>query len=173
MAESTQHRLDRVRRPRVQITYDVETNGAIQKVELPFVVGVLADLSSQPNVALPPLKERKAVNIDRDNFNEILDKAGPRVAVNVANRLSDDPDQKLAVELKFHSMEDFEPANVARQVEPLKELLRMRHELSQLLTKMEGNEKLDQLLSEVISSSETAKSVAEKMGLSTEEKPSE
>ena len=173
MAESTQHRLDRVRRPRVQITYDVETNGAIQKVELPFVVGVLADLSGQPNVALPPLKERKAVNIDRDNFNEILDKAGPRVAVNVANRLSDDPDQKLAVELKFHSMEDFEPANVARQVEPLKELLRMRHELSQLLTKMEGNEKLDQLLSEVISSSETAKSVAEKMGLSTEEKPSE
>lgn len=173
MAESTQHRLDRVRRPRVQITYDVETNGAIQKVELPFVVGVLADLSGQPNVALPPLKERKAVNIDRDNFNEILDKAGPRVAVNVANRLSDDPDQKLAVELKFHSMEDFEPANVARQVEPLKELLRMRHELSQLLTKMEGNEKLDQLLSEVISSSETAKSVAEKMGLATEEKPSE
>jgi type VI secretion system protein ImpB len=173
MAESTQHRLDRVRRPRVQITYDVETNGAMQKVELPFVVGVLADLSGQPNVALPPLKERKAVNIDRDNFNEILDKAGPRVYVQVPNRLSDDPDQKLGVELKFRSMEDFEPANVASQVEPLKQLLRMRHELSQLLTKMEGNEKLDQLLSEVISSSETAKSLAEKMGLASEEKPSE
>ena len=173
MAESTQHRLDRVRRPRVQITYDVETNGALQKVELPFVVGVLADLSGQPNVALPPLKERKAVNIDRDNFNDILDKANPRVYVQVPNKLSNDPDQKLGVELKFHSMEDFEPANVAKQVEPLKELLRMRHELTQLLTKMEGNEKLDQLLSEVISSSDTAKSLAEKLGVSTEEKPSE
>ena len=173
MAESTQHRLDRVRRPRVQITYDVETNGALQKVELPFVVGVLADLSGQPNVALPPLKERKAVNIDRDNFNEILDKAAPRVYAQVENKLTGDADKKLGVELKFHSMEDFEPANVAKQVEPLKELLRMRHELTQLLTKMEGNEKLDQLLSEVISSSETAKSLAEKMGLSTEEKPSE
>jgi type VI secretion system protein ImpB len=173
MAESTQHRLDRVRRPRVQITYDVETNGALQKVELPFVVGVLADLSGQPNVALPPLKERKAVNIDRDNFNEILDKAAPRVYAQVENKLTGDADKKLGVELKFHSMEDFEPANVAKQVEPLKELLRMRHELTQLLTKMEGNEKLDQLLSEVISSSETAKSLAEKMGVSTEEKPSE
>lgn len=173
MAESTQHRLDRVRRPRVQITYDVETNGALQKVELPFVVGVLADLSGQPNVALSPLKERKAVNIDRDNFNEILDKAAPRVYAQVENKLTGDPDKKLGVELKFHSMEDFEPANVAKQVEPLKELLRMRHELTQLLTKMEGNEKLDQLLSEVISSSETAKSLAEKMGVSTEDKPSE
>jgi len=172
MAESTQHRLDRVRRPRVQITYDVETNGAMQKVELPFVVGVLADLSGQPNVALPPLKERKAVNIDRDNFNDILNKANPRVYVQVPNRLSDDPDQKLGVELKFQSMEDFEPANVAKQVEPLRELLRMRHELGQLLTKMEGNEKLDQLLSDVISSSETAKSLAEKMGISGEDKSS-
>ena len=173
MAESTQHKLDRVRSPRVQITYDVETNGAMQKVELPFVVGVLADLSGQPSVALPALKERKVVNIDRDNFNDILNKANPRAYVSVPNRLSENPDEKLGVELKFHSIEDFEPAKVAEQVGPLKELLRMRHELSQLLTKMEGNEKLDELLGKVINSSENVKSLAEKMGIAPAEPASE
>ena len=97
---SMQHKLDRVRRPRVQITYDVETNGAMQKVELPFVVGVLADLSGQPKEPLRPLKERKVVNIDRDNFNDVLAKATPRVAMKVQNRLTDE-DTKLAVELNF------------------------------------------------------------------------
>ena len=87
---SLQHKLDRVRRPRVQITYDVETNGAMQKIELPFVVGVLADLSGQPTTPLRPLKERKAVNIDRDNFNDVLAKSTPRVAMKVQNRLTDE-----------------------------------------------------------------------------------
>src|SRR5215470_930678 len=100
MAESFAHKLDRVRRPRVQITYDVETGGAMKKVELPFVVGVLADLSGQPKEALRPLKERKAVNIDRDNFNDVLAKATPRLALRVPNMLSD-PNSKLAVELNF------------------------------------------------------------------------
>ena len=100
MAESIQHKLDRVRRPRVQITYDVETSGAMQKVELPFVVGVLADLSGQPKEPLKPLKDRKAVNIDRDNFNDVLARATPRVAMKVQNRLTDD-NTKLAVELNF------------------------------------------------------------------------
>src|SRR5439155_1096935 len=90
MAESLQHKLDRVRRPRVQITYDVETGGAMQKIELPFVVGVLADLSGQPKEAAKPLKERKAVKIDRDNFNDVLAKAAPRVAFRVQNRLNDE-----------------------------------------------------------------------------------
>jgi len=171
MAESTQHKLDRVRRPRVQITYDVETNGALQKLELPFVVGVLADLSGQPSKPLAAVKDRKLVNIDRDNFNEILGKAAPRVAVTVPNRLTDNPDEKLNVELNFSSMEDFEPAKVAEQVGPLKELLRMRHELSQLLTKMEGNDKLDNLLSQVINSSDQAKTIAEQMGLGKDDKP--
>lgn len=170
MAESTQHKLDRVRRPRVQITYDVETNGAMQKVELPFVVGVLADLSGQPSQPLAPVKERKLVNIDRDNFNEILEKAGPRVVVSVPNRLTENPDEKINVELNFKSMEDFEPARVAEQVGPLKDLLKMRHELTQLLTKMEGNDKLESLLSQVISSSENAKSLADQMGLNTDGK---
>src|SRR5258708_1757731 len=118
MSESLQHKLDRVRRPRVQITYDVETNGAMQKIELPFVVGVLADLSGQPKDALPVMKERKFVPIDRDNFNEVLKRSAPRLALKVQNKLTDE-DTKLAVELNFKHMDDFEPARVANQVGPL------------------------------------------------------
>src|ERR687888_1941930 len=129
-SESQQHKLDRVRRPRVQITYDVETNGAMQKVELPFVVGVLADLSGKPKEPLRPLKDRKAVAIDRDNFNDVLAKATPRVAMKVQNRLTDE-DTKLAVELNFKHIDDFEPERVAEQVAPLKELLDMRLRLTQ------------------------------------------
>src|SRR4051794_16554163 len=136
MAESLQHKLDRVRRPRVQITYDVETNGAMQKVELPFVVGVLADLSGQPAGAPRPLKERKFVTIDRDNFNDVLEKAAPRVALKVRDRLTDG-EGRLAVELKFGQIDDFEPARVAEQIGPLRELLEMRRRLTQLLSKME------------------------------------
>ena len=159
MAESLQHKLDRVRRPRVHITYDVETGGAMKKVELPFVVGVLADLSGQPKQALPPLKERKAVNIDRDNFNQVLARANVRLALRVPNMLTD-PNSKLAVELNFKSMEDFEPAKVAEQIGPLKQLLDMRQELNQLLSRMEGNDKLEQLLADVLANTEKATAVA-------------
>ncbi len=124
-SESMQHKLDRVRRPRVQITYDVETGGAMRKMELPFVVGVMADLSGQPKEKLKPLKNRKVVQIDRDNFNDVLAKATPRLAMKVPNRLSSDGG-KLAVELNFKRIDDFEPAQVAEQVGPLKELLDMR-----------------------------------------------
>src|SRR5262249_7926568 len=147
--ESLQHKLDRVRRPRVQITYDVETGGAMQAVELPFVVGVLADLSGQPKEALKPLKERKFVTIDRDNFNEVVEKATPRLALKVPNRLSGD-DSKVAVELNFQKIEDFEPTRVAEQIAPLKELLEMRQRLTQLMSKMEGNDKLEELLGDVL-----------------------
>ena len=164
MSESLQHKLDRVRRPRVQITYDVETNGAMQKIELPFVVGVMADLSGQPKESLRPLKERKFVPIDRDNFNEVLEKAAPRLALKVANRLAGD-DSKLAVELNFKNMDDFEPARVAEQVGPLRELLEMRQKLSQLLGKMEGNDKLEGLLAEVLGNTEKALAVAKQMGI--------
>src|SRR5439155_8681954 len=105
MSESLQHKLDRVRRPRVQITYDVETNGAMRKTELPFVVGVLADLSGQPKEALKPLKERKAVQVDRDNFNDVLARATARVAIKVDNKIQKD-DTKLAVELNFKNLDD-------------------------------------------------------------------
>src|SRR4051794_20885901 len=109
MSESQQHKIDRVRRPRVQITYDVETNGAMQKTELPFVVGVLADLSGQPKDPLKPMKERKFVEIDRDNFNDVLSRAAPRLAIKVQNKLTDE-NTMLPVELNFKSLDDFAPA---------------------------------------------------------------
>jgi type VI secretion system protein ImpB len=164
MAESLQHKLDRVRRPRVQITYDVETGGAMEKTELPFVVGVMADLSGQPKEALRPMKERKFVPIDRDNFNEVLERATPRLAMKVQNRLTGD-DSKLAVELNFKNMEDFEPTQVAGQVAPLKELLDMRKRLQELMSKMEGNDKLEQLLGDVLNNTEKAMSLAKQMGI--------
>jgi len=164
MSESLQHKLDRVRRPRVQITYDVETGGAMESKELPFVVGVMADLSGSPAEPLKPIKERKFTPIDRDNFDEVLEKATPRVAFRVDNRLTDD-DNQLNVELNFKSMDDFEPAAVARQVPALKELLDIRSELKELLSKMEGNDKLESLLNDVITNSEAAKSLAGELGV--------
>jgi len=160
MAESTQHKLDRVRRPRVQITYDVETGGAMQKTELPFVVGVMADLSGYPKNPLKPLKDRKAVNVDRDNFNDVLAKATPRVAMRVPNKLTDEENKLLPVELNFKHIDDFEPARVAEQVPVLKELLDMRHRLNQLLTKMEGNDELERLLTEVMTSGDKMQALA-------------
>ncbi len=150
MAESLQHKLDRVRRPRVQITYDV--------------VGVMADLSGQPKEALRPMKERKFTPIDRDNFNEVLDKATPRLAMKVQNRLTGD-DSKVAVELNFKNMDDFEPTRVAEQVGPLKELLEMRKRLQELMSKMEGNDKLEQLLGDVLNNTEKQMSLQKQLGI--------
>ena len=116
-SDSLQHKLDRVRRPRVQITYDVETNGALQKVELPFVVGVMADLSGQPKDPLKAVKDRKFVSIDRDNFDDVLARSAPRLAFRVDNKLTNDNTQ-LAVELNFKNMDDFSPAKIAEQVGP-------------------------------------------------------
>jgi type VI secretion system protein ImpB len=164
-SESLQHKLDRVRRPRVQITYDVETGGAMQKVELPFVVGVMADLSGSPKDALKPLKERKFVPIDRDNFNDVMKRATPRLALKVPNKLTGEDDSKLAVELNFSHIDDFEPTRVAQQVGPLKELLDMRQRLSQLMTKMEGNDKLESLLGEVMGNTEKAMELAKQLGI--------
>lgn len=168
MSESTQHKLDRVRRPRVQITYDVETNGAMVKTELPFVVGVMADLSGQPKKPLPAMKDRKFVNIDRDNINSVLAKQAPRLAFKVEDKITHDPNKKLAVELNFKSMDDFDPGNLAEQVPALKELLEVRKKLTYLLAKTEGNDKLDSLLAEVLGNTEKAMALAKKMGIQTE-----
>jgi type VI secretion system protein ImpB len=169
MADSLQHSLDRVRRPRVQVTYDVETGNAIQRKELPFVVGVMADLSGQPSETAAPMKARKFVPLDRDNFEDVLAKSNARIATRVDNKLADDNTQ-LPVELNFRSMEDFEPEQVAKQIPVLRELLDMRTQLSNLLGKLEGNDKLEQLLSEVIQSSETAKTLASDLGVEGETK---
>ena len=170
MSESLQHKLDRVRRPRVQITYDVETGGAMEKKELPFVVGVMADLSGQPAEALKPMKERKFVPVDRDNFNEVLAKSHPRLAMRVPNRLAND-NTEINGEFTFKSMDDFSPANVAEQVPALKKLLDVRHKLRQVLSKMEGNDELTDLLTRVLTNKEDAKSVADELGVQPEEAP--
>jgi type VI secretion system protein ImpB len=149
MSESTQHKLDRVRPPRVQITYDVETGGAIQKRELPLVVGILADLSGKPEQAPAPLKTRGFVSIDRDNFNEVLASTAPRLAFQVDNTITGDG-SKLNVELKFNSMDSFEPVSVIQQVTPLRKLFEARQRLSDLLTKLDGNDELDHLLQEIV-----------------------
>jgi type VI secretion system protein ImpB len=167
-SDSRQKTLERVRRPRVQISYEVETVGGMRKVELPFVVGVLADLTGMPKEALKPLKERKFVPIDRDTFNKVLAKMEPRLAYRVQNRLTD-ADTNLNVELNFRHMDDFEPARVAEQVPVLKELLDMRRRLTQLLNKMEGNEKLERLLEEVLTNTEKKLEVAGKLGIKPEE----
>ncbi len=170
MVESLQHKLDRVRRPRVHITYDVETGGALKKTELPFVVGVLADLSGQPKQPLAGLKDRKAVYIDRDNFNDVLARSGARLALRVPNKLSD-PNSQLAVELNFKHIDDFEPARVAEQIEPLKQLLEMRQELTQLLSRMEGNDKLGELLEGILGNQEKAAAVGQLIDKQTGKSP--
>ena len=162
--ESTQHKLDRVRPPRVHITYDVETGGAIQMKELPFVVGVLADLSGKPDDPLPKLSDRKFVEIDRDNFNSVLKGMKPRLAYNVTNKLKDD-DSKMGVELRFDSIDDFEPEQVIRQVEPLKKLLDVRQQLFELLAKTDGNERLSERLQEIISNTDSLEQVAKDAGV--------
>jgi len=145
MPESTQHKLDRVRPPRVQITYDVETGGAIQKKELPLVVGILADLSGQQEQPGPRLKDKKFIDIDRDNFNQVLASIAPRLALSVDNKLAADGG-KTNVELHFKDMDDFEPLAIVKQVESLRKLLDARQKLSDLLAKLDGNDALDSLL---------------------------
>lgn len=156
MAESTQHKLSRIRPPRVQITYDVETGGAIQKKELPFIVGILADLSGQPDPdhPLPKLKERKFVEIDRDNFDAVLEATGPRLTLRVPDRLKKDSTEMHNVLLKFAKMEDFEPLNVVKQIPALNDLLTARSRLNDLLAKLDGNDPLDAILSDVLAHTE-------------------
>lgn len=153
--ESVQKKLGRVRPPRVHITYDVETGGAIEKRELPFVVGVFADLSGQPDPStpLPKYQDRKFIDIDRDNVDQVMAKQNPRLAFKVANTLKND-DSKLGIELRFKKMADFEPQNVANQVEPLHQLLDLRQKLSNLRSSLYGNDKLEELLQDAIRNTE-------------------
>jgi type VI secretion system protein ImpB len=176
MAESTQHKLSRVRPPRVQITYDVEIGGAIEMKELPFVMGILADLSGAPAEPLPKLKIRKFVEIDRDNFGEIIASIGPRLALRVINTLAtpeEDPDtgeKKLPetnVELNFSSMDDFLPLNVVKQVPALAKLYEIRSHLKDMLTKLDGNDPLEDLLKKLMTDAEMMGQV--KAALSTSE----
>lgn len=162
--ESTQHKLDRVRSPRVHITYDVEVGGAIENKELPFVLGVLGDYSGMPEEQLPRVRDRKFVEIDRDNFDQVLAAMKPRLAYRVDNKLTGDG-SKMGVELKFKSLDDFNPDNVVQQVEPLRKLVEARKKLSDLLSKMDGNDKLEQILNDIVSNTGQQQQLSAALGI--------
>jgi len=168
---SAQHKLDRVRPPRVQITYDVEVGDAIQLKELPFVVGVLGEFTGKPDQPLPRLKDRKFVEVNPDNFDSVLEGMKPHLSYAVENKLSDDPGApQLKVDLRFKKMDDFEPGNVAKQVKPLKELLDLRTRLADLRGTLQGNDKLEELLLDAVGNTEKLDKLKNEIG-SKEEKP--
>ena len=162
--ESIQQKLTRIRPPRVQITYDVEIGGAIEVKELPFVLGVMADLSGMPLDPLARLKDRKMVEIDRDNFDQVLSGMAPRTVVKVDNKLSG-KGGSLNVEMKFKSMDDFHPDQLVQQVEPLRKLAEARRKLSDLMSKTDGNEKLENILEEIMKNSAKQKQLSDALGL--------
>ena len=152
--ESVHAKLERVRSPRVHVTYNVEIGDAIELKEIPFVMGIMADLSGQPAEPLAKIKDRRFVEITPDNCDSVMESMKPRVAFSVENRLSDDSGAgNLGVDLTFKSLEDFEPEQVARKIAPLRELLELRTKLSDLVGTLQGNEKLDRLLQDVINDS--------------------
>jgi type VI secretion system protein ImpB len=165
MAESVNRKLERVRAPRVQISYDVETGGAIEMKELPFVMGVLGDFTGQPAEPLAKLKERKFVEIGPDNFDDVLKSMKPHLAFKVDNMLSDDPEAgKIGVDLKFESLDDFSPDRVARQVGPLQKLLELRQNLADLRGSLQGNDKLEEILQATISDVEKLEKLKGEIG---------
>lgn len=170
--ESLQHKLDRVRPPRVHITYDVEVGGAIEMKELPFVFGVLGDYSGKTKDPLPKMRDRKFVEIDRDNFNQVMAGMKPRLAYSVENKLADD-DTKMNVELNFNSLDDFHPDQVVQQVTPLKKMVDARKKLSDLISKMDGNDRLGELLQDIVENADTQQQLSKALGLANETKQPE
>jgi type VI secretion system protein ImpB len=166
VSSSIHDKLERVRKPRVHITYQVETGGAVVEKELPFVVGVLGDFSGNPTQPLKPLKDRKFVQIDRDNFNDVMARMTPGLNIKVENTLANDGSQ-MPVQLKFNSMEDFEPGKVVNQVEPLKKLLETRDKLRDLLTKVDRSEDLEGVLEKVLQNAEQLKKLSGELGIKT------
>ena len=168
MAESIHDKLKRVRKPRVHITYDVETNGAVEEKEIPFVMGVMGDYSGDNVENRKALKDRKFSQIDRDNFNEVMNNVAPAVSMKVENTLETDGSE-MSVELGFKNMEDFEPQNIVAKVEPLKKLMDTRNKLRDLLTKADRSEDLENLLEEVLSSTDALASLQDELGPDEEE----
>jgi len=163
--ESVQKKLERVRPPRVNISYEVETGGAIELKELPFVMGVLGDFTGQPVEPLAKLKDRKFVDVTPDNFDEVLASMKPHLAFTVENKLSEDPEAgKLGVDLSFESLDDFSPDQVARQVKPLREMLDLRTKLADLRGSLQGNDKLEEILQATLSDEEKMKRLKAEMG---------
>jgi len=168
MSESIHDKLKRVRKPRVHITYDVETNGSVVEKELPFVCGVMGDYSGD-NTDKKPIKDRKFSQIDRDNFNEILSKIAPSLELKVENTIAGD-DTETPVALNFSNMEDFEPHKIVDQVPALKNLLDTRNKLRDLLTKADRSEELENILEDVLSSTEALQALSDELGVGEEDK---
>lgn len=167
MAESIQHKLDRVRKPRVHITYDVEIGDAVVSKELPFVMGVMGDFSGNPTSPPKSLTQRKFITVDRDNFNDVMASVSPELNLRVKNTLVEgEEDKEMAVQLKFRSMDDFDPAKIVEQVPALKSLLDSRDKLRDLLTTMDQSEDLEKALEQILSSTENVQKTAGELGVS-------
>ncbi len=167
MADSIHDKLKRVRKPRVHITYDLETNGVSEEKEIPFVMGVMGDYSGDNIESKKSLKDRKFANIDSENFNDLMGKISPELRLKVENTLEDD-DTNLALDLQFNNMEDFEPHRLVEQVEPLKKLLETRNKLRDLLTKADRSEDLEKVLEEVLSNTDAMSSLTDELGVKEE-----
>ncbi|MDH5570343.1 MAG: type VI secretion system contractile sheath small subunit [Gammaproteobacteria bacterium] len=164
MSESIHDKLKRVRKPRVHITYEVETNGAVAEKEIPFVMGVMGDYSGDNTENKKALKDRKFSQIDRDNFNEVMTNIAPKVEMKAENTLEGDGSE-ISVSLDFKSMEDFEPQNIVNQVEPLKKLLDTRNKLRDLLTKADRSDKLEEVLEDILKNTDALASLSSELGL--------
>ncbi|MCF3947614.1 type VI secretion system contractile sheath small subunit [Acidiphilium sp. AL] len=168
MSGSIHEKLKRVRKPRVHITYDVETEGAQIERELPFVMGVMGDFSGDPTQPLKPLADRKFIQIDRDNFNDVMARMTPGLKLKVDNKLADDGSQ-MAVDLKFNGIEDFDPERVVQQVPALKALLETRNKLRDLMSKADRSEQLESLLEQVLQNDAELKALSGELGLGKQE----
>lgn len=168
--ESLQRKLDRVRPPRVQITYEVHVGDAMEIRDLPFVVGILGDFSGKPSEPLPPLKDRPLIEIDRDNFNDVLRGMKPRLAFRVDDKLTGKADAQLGVELNFNNLDDFSPESVVQQVEPMRKLLETRNQLKDLLSNLDGNDKLSEVFDQIIANTESRSALARQLNVGEEPK---
>ena len=164
MSDSIHDKLKRVRKPRVHITYDLETNGTSVEKEIPFVMGVMGDYSGDNTEGKKSLKERKFSQIDRDNFNDVLAKVNPQLKMKVDNLLEDDGSQ-MSVNLDFKNLEDFEPHKIVEQVEPLRKMLETRNKLRDLLTKADRSEDLESLLEDILSNTNALNSLSSELGV--------
>jgi len=168
MSSSIHEKLSRVRKPRVHIKYDVETEGAQVERELPFVMGIMGEFSGDPTKPLPSLTERKFVQIDRDNFNDVMSRIGPGLNLKVDNTLAGDGSQ-MAVDLKFNSIEDFEPGRIVEQVPALRQLMETRNKLRDLMSKVDRSENLETLLEQILQNNSELKSLSGQLGLDKKE----
>ncbi len=163
MANSVHDKLKKVRKPRVHITYDVETEGAVEVKELPFVAGVMGDFSGDPTEPLKSLKDRKFIQIDRENFDQVMRRMSPGLKLRVENVLKGDGSE-MGVNLKFESLEDFEPGRVVEQVEPLRKLMETRNKLRDLMAKADSSEQLETLLEQILQDGAQIEGLRDELG---------